>query len=84
MTKITSHTRRTANYLQRLLEIGLFTHTRCPTAVVAEAIAREDRALRSAHPPRLEMRDRLRAATRRGSDLHQELGGPTCGAHSNG
>ncbi|HTO60429.1 MAG TPA: hypothetical protein VMM15_04150 [Bradyrhizobium sp.] len=33
--------RRALHYVRRAVEIALFTHTPCPSAVVAEALARE-------------------------------------------
>jgi hypothetical protein len=38
--------RRAAYYLRRAMEIWLFTHTPCPSRVVTDVIAREDREQR--------------------------------------
>jgi hypothetical protein len=34
---------RAVHYLRRAVEIGLFTHTRCPSGVLTELLAQQDK-----------------------------------------
>lgn len=48
----TYYLRRAVYYLRRAVEIGLFTHTPCPSGVLTELLAQQnkDRALRNRAP----------------------------------